>query len=79
MEITQEVHDFMQHHLDGLACDMERNRPAIWVKDGRCCGSGAQHCSISLLHSGSHVAGMGGLNVLFTIPPALEIKVQWKY
>lgn len=35
-------------------------------------GSGAQHCSISLLHSGSHDSGIAGLNVLFTIPPAVE-------
>jgi len=52
---------------------MERSRPAISVKAGRCAGSGAQHCSMSLLHSGSHEAGTGGLSVLFTMPPAKEV------
>ncbi len=52
---------------------MARSRPAISVNAGRCDGSGAQHCSISLLHSGSHDAGTGGLNVLFTIPPATGV------
>jgi len=55
------------------ATDMERSRPAISVKAGRCAGSGAQHCSMSLLHSGSHEAGTGGLSVLFTMPPAKEV------
>jgi len=40
------------------------------VKDGRAAGFGAQHCSISLFHSGSQKLGMEGLSVLFTMPPA---------
>ena len=55
------------------ATDMARSLPAISVKAGRCAGSGAQHCSMSLLHSGSHDAGTGGLSVLFTMPPAKGI------
>lgn len=51
------------------AVDITRNRPAISVKDGLTAGLGAQHCSISLFHSGSQKLGMLGLNVLFTIPP----------
>ena len=51
------------------AADMDLSRPAISVKAGRCEGSGDQHCSISLRHSGSQFAGTGGLSVLFTMPP----------
>lgn len=51
-----------------------RRRPAISVKHGRTVGSGAQHSSISLLHSGSQELGMGGLRVLFTIPPECDWK-----
>jgi hypothetical protein len=58
------------------ATDIERRRPAISVKAGRCAGSGAQHCSISRLHSGSHDAGTGGLSVLFTIPPATKVSIS---
>lgn len=61
------------------ATDMARSRPAISVNAGRCDGSGAQHCSISLLHSGSHEAGTGGLNVLFTIPPARGVSRGQSY
>lgn len=70
--------DRSHFHLDGLvwlATDIERSRLAISVKDGRCAGSGAQHSSISFLHSRSQVAGTGGRNVLFTIPPARISKI----
>lgn len=68
----------VQTHLDALPCvlvwlaaaDIMRNRLVISVKDGLAAGLGAQHCSISVLHSGSQLLGMVGLNVLFTIPPA---------
>lgn len=53
---------------------MARKRLAISVKDGRAVGSGAQHCSISILHSGSQKFGMCGLKVLFTMPPAYMVK-----
>lgn len=56
------------------ATDMARSLPAISVNAGRCAGSGAQHCSMSLLHSGSHDAGTGGLSVLFTMPPAKRVR-----
>jgi len=51
---------------------MARKRLAISVNDGRAMGSGAQHCSISNLHSGSQKLGTGGLKVLLTMPPAGE-------
>lgn len=50
--------------------DIARKRPAISVKDGLTTGFGAQHCSINILHSGSQKLGIGGLNVLLTMPPA---------
>ena len=52
-----------------MAVDINRRRLAISVKDGLAAGSGAQHCSISLLHSGSQELGTGGLSVLLTMPP----------
>lgn len=64
-----------QHHLDAFwpddlaAADIMRNRLAISVKEGLAAGLGAQHCSISFLHSESQWFGIVGLNVLFTIPP----------
>lgn len=48
---------------------MARSRPAISVKLGRSDGSADQHCSINNLQSGSEFSGMGGRNVLLTIPP----------
>lgn len=59
-----------------MAADIARRRLAIWVKDGLCAGSGDQHCSISFLHSRSQVTGTGGLNVLFTIPPAKFLHID---
>lgn len=52
-----------------VAADITRRRLAISVKDGRAVGSGAQHCSIRLLHSVSQELGTGGLSVLLTMPP----------
>jgi hypothetical protein len=51
---------------------MTRKRLVISVNDGRAKGSGAQHCSISNLHSESQKLGTGGLRVLLTMPPAKE-------
>ena len=51
---------------------MSRKRLVISVNDGRAKGSGAQHCSISNLHSESQKLGTGGLRVLLTMPPAKE-------
>jgi hypothetical protein len=48
---------------------MERSRFTTSVKLGRSDGSVAQHCSISALHSRSHVSGTGGRRVLLTMPP----------
>lgn len=75
------------HHLDAFwpwalpwlaaaAADRTRKRAAISVKDGLAVGLGAQHCSISLRHSWSQKLGMGGLNVLLTMPPALPHKTM---
>lgn len=52
------------------AADIMRKRLAISVKEGLAIGLGAQHSSISVLHSRSHSLGIVGLNILFTIPPA---------
>lgn len=64
------------NHLDAFcvlvwlaAAVIMRNRLAISVKDGLAAGLGAQHCSISVLHSESQWSGIVGLNVLFTMPP----------
>jgi len=61
------------------AADIMRKRLAISVKDGLTAGLGAQHCSISVLHSGSQLLGMVGLNVLFTIPPVRETQISDRF
>lgn len=53
---------------------IERSSFAISVKLGLSDGSDDQHLSISDLHSGSHDSGIGGRNVLLTIPPNPHFK-----
>lgn len=50
---------------------MSRSLFVISVNDGRAAGSADQQSSISFFHSESQRFGMGGLSVLFTIPPKL--------
>jgi hypothetical protein len=49
---------------------MARNSLAISENNGLSAGSDDQHLSINDRHPGSHQVGMGGRNVLFTMPPA---------
>lgn len=53
-----------------VVLDMSLNRSVISVNEGLWEGSWVQQSSISFLHSASQRSGMGGLRVLFTIPPA---------
>lgn len=57
--------------LGGSFAAIERNSFAISVKLGLSDGSADQHFSISDLQSGSQDSGIGGRNVLLTIPPEL--------
>lgn len=52
------------------ASDIARNSLAISENDGLFIGSDDQHLSIKERHPGSHQEGIGGRNVLLTMPPA---------
>lgn len=54
------------------AVDISRSLCVISVNDGRSAGSGDQHSSINFFHSESQRFGIGGLSVLFTIPPSIK-------
>jgi hypothetical protein len=50
---------------------MARSRSVMAVKEGLASGSALQQSSINCRQFGSHFSGIGGLNVLLNIPPAL--------
>lgn len=54
------------------AVDISRSLFVISVNDGLAAGSGDQHTSINFFHSESQRFGIGGLSVLFTIPPSYK-------
>lgn len=56
-----------------IFADMDLSSLAISVKLGLSDGSEDQHLSISDLQSGSQVSGSGGLSVLLTIPPEINL------
>jgi hypothetical protein len=61
--------------LGGSFAAIARNSFAISVKLGLSDGSDDQHLPITDLQSGSQDSGIGGRNVLLTIPPEI-IEVQ---
>lgn len=56
----------------GRAIDISRSLFVTSVNDGRDAGSADQHSSINFFHSESQRFGIGGLSVLFTIPPSKQ-------